>query len=64
MGAEPRSHEEELHRWDEQVQLALVDVARQKEALAAQERRLEEELGTIPNCEPNLSSVLMELKQR
>ena len=29
-----------------------------------QERRLEEELGTIPNCEPNLSSGLMELEQR
>ena len=43
-----RAREEELQHRKEQVQLAQVDVARHEEAMATQERCLEEELGTIP----------------
>jgi len=41
-------HEKELRRRGDQVQLALIDAARQEEALATQEQCLETELGTIP----------------
>ena len=47
MGAQSPGAREELRRHGDQVQLALIDAARQEEALATQEQRLETELGTI-----------------
>ena len=58
-----RAREEELQHRKEQVQLAQVDVARHEEAMAMQERCLEEELGTIPTREQDLAACLVELEE-
>ena len=46
-----RACEEELRCRGDQVQMMLMEAARQEEAMAMQEQRLETELGTIPACE-------------
>ena len=45
------------------MQLALIDAARQEEALTTQEQRLKAELGTIPAHEQNLTASLAELEE-
>jgi hypothetical protein len=58
-----QAREEELFHRGDQVQQALIDAARQEEALAMMEQHLEVELGAIPAREQGLAIGLTVLEE-